>query len=131
MEIEEQLTTAQILCLAQSPEYDASVPDGIFSFFDEHFDFANWKWDDKSHFWQYQDNFYPSSIYYHDAVIYIDDIDKKNTLIESISWLINILQYEHSSEKDQKIAFELTCLIPKFWEISRQENIVFLILMKN
>nr|WP_314589662.1 hypothetical protein [uncultured Neisseria sp.] len=125
MEIEEQLTTAQILCLAQSPEYDASVPDGIFSFFDEHFDFANWKWDDKSHFWQYQDNFYPSSIDYHDAVIYIDDIDKKNTLIESISWLINILQYEHSSEKDQKIAFELTCLIPKFWEISRQENIVF------
>ena len=35
------------------------------------------------------------------------------------------MQYEHSSEKDQKIAFELTCLIPKFWEISRQENIVF------
>jgi len=125
MEIEEQLTTAQILCLAQSPEYDASVPDGIFSFFDEHFDFANWKWDDKSHFWQYQDNFYPSSFDYQDAVIYIDDIDKKNTLIESISWLINILQDEHSSEKDQKIAFELTCLIPKFWEISRQENIVF------
>ena len=125
MEIEEQLTTAQILCLAQSPEYDASVPDGIFSFFDEHFDFANWKWDDKSHFWQYQDNFYPSSFDYQDAVIYIDDIDRKNTLIESISWLINILQDEHSSEKDQKIAFELTCLIPKFWEISRQENIVF------
>ena len=125
MEIEEQLTTAQILCLAQSPEYDASVPDGIFSFFDEHFDFANWKWDDKSHFWQYQDNFYPSSIDYHDAVIYIDDIDKKNTLIESISWLINILQDEHSSEKNKKIAFELTCLLPKFWEINREENIVF------
>ena len=125
MEIQEQLTTAQILCLAQSYEYDASVPDGIFSFFDEHFDFASWKWDDKSHFWQYQDNFYPSSFDYQDAVIYIDDIDKKNTLIESISWLINILQDEHSSEKDQKIAFELTCLIPKFWEISCQENIVF------
>ena len=125
MEIEEQLTTAQILCLAQSPEYDASVPDGIFSFFDEHFDFANWKWDDKSHFWQYQDNFYPSSIDYHDAVIYIDDIDKKNTLIESISWLINTLQDEHSSEKDQKIAFELTCLLPKFWEISYEEGIIF------
>ena len=125
MEIEEQLTTAQILCLAQSPEYDASVPDGIFSFFDEHFDFANWKWDDKSHFWQYQDNFYPSSIDYHDAVIYIDDIDKKNTLIESISWLINILQDEHPSEKDQKIAFELTCLLPKFWAISYEEGIIF------
>ena len=125
MEIEEQLTTAQILCLAQSPEYDASVPDGIFSFFDEHFDFANWKWDDKSHFWQYQDNFYPSSIDYHDAVIYIDDIDKKNTLIESISWLINILQDEHSSDKDQKIAFELTCLLPKFWVISYEKGIIF------
>lgn len=125
MEIEEQLTTAQILCLAQSHEYDASVPDGIFSFFDEHFDFASWKWDDKSHFWQYQDNFYPSSFDYQDAVIYIDDIDKKNRSIESISWLINTLQDEHSSEKDQKIAFELTCLLPKFWEISREENIAF------
>ena len=125
MEIQQQLTTAQILCLAQSPEYDASVPDGIFSFFDEHFDFASWKWDDKSRFWQYQDNFYPSSFGYQDAVIYIDDMDKKNTLIESILWLINILQDEHSCEKEQKIAFELTCLIPKFWEISRQENIVF------
>ena len=125
MEIQEQLTTAQILCLAQSSDYDAGIPDEIFPFFDEHFDFAIWKWDDKSHFWQYQDNFYPSSFDYQDAVIYIDDIDRKNTLIESISWLINILQDEHSSEKDQKIAFELTCLIPKFWEISRQENIVF------
>ena len=125
MEIQEQLTTAQILCLAQSYEYDASVPDGIFSFFDEHFDFASWKWDDKSHFWQYQDNFYPSSFDYQDAVIYIDDIDKKNTLIESISWLINTLQDEHSSEKDQKIAFELTCLLPKFWAISYEEGIIF------
>lgn len=120
MEIQQQLTTAQILCLSQSSEYDASVPDGIFSFFNEHFDFASWKWDDKSHFWQYQDNFYPSSFDYR-----IDDIDKKNTLIESISWLINILQDEHSSEKDQKIAFELTCLIPKFWEISYEEGIIF------
>ena len=125
MEIQEQLTTAQILCLAQSYEYDASVPDGIFSFFDEHFDFASWKWDDKSHFWQYQDNFYPSSFDYQDAVIYIDDIDKKNTLIESISWLVKILQDEHSSEKDQKIAFELTCLLPKFWAISYEEGIIF------
>ena len=125
MEIQQQLTTAQILCLAQSHEYDVSVPDGIFSFFDEHFDFASWKWDDKSHFWQYQDNFYPSSFDYQDAVIYIDDIDKKNTLIESISWLINILQDEHPSEKDQKIAFELTCLLPKFWAISYEEGIIF------
>ena len=125
MEIQEQLTTAQILCLAQSYEYDASVPDGIFSFFNEHFDFAIWKWDDESDFWQYCDNFYPSSINYHDAVIYIDDMDKKNRLIQSISWLINTLQDEHSSEKDQKIAFELTFLLPKFWEISYEEGIIF------
>ena len=125
MEICEQLTTAQILHLAQSPDYSSHLPDEIFSFFDEHFDFASWKWDDKSHFWQYQDNFYPSSFDYQDAVIYIDDIDKKNTLIESISWLINILQDEHPSEKDQKIAFELTCLLPKFWAISYEEGIIF------
>lgn len=125
MEIEEQLTTAQILCLAQSHKYDASVPDGIFSFFDEHFDFVILKWDDKSYFWRYCDNFYPSSINYHDAVIYIDDMDKKNRLIQSISWLINTLQDEHSSEKDQKIAFELTCLLPKFWAISYKEGIIF------
>lgn len=125
MEIQQRLTTAQILCLAQSSEYDASVPDGIFSFFNEHFDFAIWKWDDESDFWQYYDNFYPSSINYHDAVIYIDDMDKKNRLIQSISWLINTLQDEHSSEKDQKIAFELTCLLPKFWAISYKEGIIF------
>ena len=125
MEIQEQLTTAQILCLAQSSDYDAGIPDEIFSFFDKHFDFASWKWDDKFYFWQYQDNFYPSSFGYQDAVIYIDDRDKKNRLIESISWLLNILQDEHSSEKDQKIAFELTCLIPKFWEISYEEGIIF------
>ena len=125
MEIQEQLTTAQILCLAQSSEYDASVPDGIFSFFDEHFDFAILKWDDKSYFWQYQDNFYPSSFGYQDAVIYIDDMDKKNRLIQSISWLINTLQDGNSSEKDQKIAFELTCLIPKFWAICYEEGIIF------
>ena len=125
MEIQQQLTTAQILCLAQSSEYDASVPDGIFSFFNEHFDFANWKWKGKDHFWQYCDNFYPSSIDYHDSVIYIDNLDKKNRLIESISWLINTLQDEHSSEKDQKIAFELTCLLPKFWAISYEEGIIF------
>ena len=125
MEIQQQLTTVQILCLAQSSEYDASVPDGIFSFFNEHFDFAIWKWDDESYFWRYCNNFYPSSIDYHDAVIYVDDMDKKNRLIESISWLINTLKDEHSSEKDQKIAFELTCLLPKFWKISRQENIAF------
>ena len=125
MEIQEQLTTAQILCLAQSSDYDVGIPDEIFSFFDEHFDFAIWKWDDKSYFWQYQDNFYPSSFGYQDAVIYIDDMDKKNRLIESISWLINILQDEHSSDKDQKIAFELTCLIPKFWAICYEEGIIF------
>ena len=124
MEICEQLTTAQILHLAQSPDYSSHLPDEIFSFFDEHFDFASWKWDDKSHFWQYQDNFYPSSDY-QDAVIYIDDIDKKNRLIESISWLINTLQDEHSSEEDQKIAFELTCLLPKLWAISYEEGIIF------
>ena len=125
MEIQEQLTTAQILCLAQSSDYDAGIPDEIFPFFDEHFDFAIWKWDDKTHFWQYLDNCYPSSIDYHNAVIYIDDTDKKNRLIESISWLLNTLQDEHSSEKDQKIAFELTCLLPKFGAISYEEGIIF------
>ena len=125
MEIQEQLTTAQILCLVQSSDYDAGIPDKILSLFGKHFDFANWKWKEKDHFWQYYNNFYPSSIDYHDAVIYIDNLDKKNRLIESISWLINTLQDEHSSEKDQKIAFELTYLLPKFWEISHEEDIVF------
>ena len=125
MEIQEQLTTAQILYLAQSSDYDVGILDEIFSLFDEHFDFAIWKWDDKTYFWQYWDNCYPSRIDYHNAVIYIDDMDKKNRLIESISWLLNTLQDEHSSEKDQKIAFELTCLLPKFWEISYEEGIIF------
>ena len=125
MEICEQLTTAQILHLAQSLDYSSYLPDEIFSFFDKNFNFNSWKWDDEHLFWQYYNNFYPSSIDYHDAVIYIDNPDKKNRLIESISWLINTLQDEHSSEKDQKIAFELTCLLPKFWAISYEEGIIF------
>ena len=125
MEICEQLTTAQILHLAQSLDYSSCLPDEIFSFFDKDFNFNSWKWDDEHLFWQYYNNFYPSSIDYHDAVIYIDNPDKKNRLIESISWLINTLQDEHSSEKDQKIAFELTCLLPKFWAISYEEGIIF------
>ena len=125
MEICEQLTTAQILHLAQSLDYSSYLPDEIFSFFDKNFNFNSWKWDDEHLFWQYYNNFYPSSIDYHDAVIYIDNLDKKNRLIESISWLINTLQDEHSSEKDQKIAFELTFLLPKFWAISYEEGIIF------
>lgn len=125
MEICEQLTTDQILHLAQSLDYSSCLPDEIFSFFDKNFNFNSWKWDDEYLFWQYYNNFYPSSIDYHDAVIYIDNPDKKNRLIESISWLINTLQDEHSSEKDQKIAFELTCLLPKFWAISYEEGIIF------
>ena len=35
------------------------------------------------------------------------------------------MQDEHPSEKDQKIAFELTCLLPKFWAISYEEGIIF------
>ena len=125
MEICEQLTTAQILHLARSLDYSSCLPDEIFSFFDKDFNFNSWKWDDEHLFWQYYNNFYPSSIDYHDAVIYIDNPDKKNRLIESISWLINTLQDEHSSEKDQKIAFELTCLLPKFGAISYEEGIIF------
>ena len=111
--------------MAQSPDYSSYLPDEIFSFFDKNFNFNSWKWDDEHLFWQYYNNFYPSSIDYHDAVIYIDNPDKKNRLIESISWLINTLQDEHSSEKEQKIAFELTYLLPKFWAISYEEGIIF------
>ena len=111
--------------MAQSPDYSSYLPDEIFSFFDKNFNFNSWKWDDEHLFWQYYNNFYPSSIDYHDAVIYIDNPDKKNRLIESISGLINTLQDEHSSEKEQKIAFELTYLLPKFWAISYEEGIIF------
>lgn len=124
MEIHE-LTTAQILHLAQSSDYSSCLPEEIFSFFDEHFDFANWKWNDKHLFWQYCNEHYPSSINYQDAVVYIDDIGQKSRLIESISWLIEILQDEQSCEKNQKIAFELSCLLPKFWEVGHEEGISF------
>lgn len=125
MEIQQQLTTAQILHLAQSPDYSSHLPDEIFSFFDKNFNFDSWKWDDQHLFWQYCDEHYPSSMDYKNTTIYINDINKKTKLIKSISWLINTLQDEHSSEKDQKIAFELTFLLPKFWAISYEEGIIF------
>ncbi len=125
MEICEQLTTAQILHLAQSLDYSSYLPDEIFSFFDKNFNFDSWKWDDEHLFWQYCNEHYPSSMNSQNTTIYINDINKKTKLIKSISWLVKILQDEHSSEKDQKIAFELTYLLPKFWEISHEEDIVF------
>ena len=125
MEICEQLTTAQILHLAQSLDYSSYLPDKIFSFFDKNFNFDSWKWDDEHLFWEYCNEHYPSSMDYQNTTIYINDINKKTKLIKSISWLVKILQDEHSSEKDQKIAFELTYLLPKFWEISHEEDIVF------
>ena len=125
MEICEQLTTAQILHLAQSPDYSSYLPDEIFSFFDKNFNFDSWKWDDEHLFWQYCNEHYPSSMGDQNTTIHINDINKKTKLIKSISWLVEILQDEHSSEKDQKIAFELTDLLPKFWEISHEEDIVF------
>ena len=125
MEICEQLTTAQILHLAQSPDYSSYLPDEIFSFFDKNFNFDSWKWDDEHLFWQYCNEHYPSSMNSQNTTIYINDINKKTKLIKSISWLVKILQDEHSSEKDQKIAFELTFLLPKFWEISYEEGIIF------
>ena len=125
MEICEQLTTAQILHLAQSPDYSSYLPDEIFSFFDKNFNFDSWKWDDEHLFWQYCDEHYPSSMDYQNTTIHINDINKKTKLIKSISWLVEILQDEHSSEKDQKIAFELTFLLPKFWAISYEEGIIF------
>ena len=125
MEIQEELTTIQVLRQVQSFDYQSTIPDEILSFFDEHFNFSSWSWDDKYLFHQYVNNLYPSSINYQDTVIYIDDPDKKSRLLESVSWLIKILQDEQSSEKNQKIAFELTCILPEFWAISHEEKIDF------
>lgn len=99
MEIQEELTTIQVLRQVQSFDYQSTIPDEILSFFDEHFNFSSWSWDDKYLFHQYINNLYPSSINYQDTVIYIDDSDKKSRLLESVSWLIKILQDEQSSEK--------------------------------
>ena len=125
MEIQEELTTIQVLRQVQSFDYQSTIPDEILSFFDEHFNFSSWSWDNKYLFHQYINNLYPSSINYQDTVIYIDDPGKKSRLLESASWLIKILQDEQSSEKNQKIAFELTCILPEFWAISHEEKIDF------
>lgn len=125
MEIQNQLTIHQVLSLARSTDYRSCVHDEIFSFFNEHFDFAIWKWDDKYSFQKYLNNFYSLQSNIYNGTIYIDNIDKKGKLIESVSWLIETLQNELSSEKNQKIAFELTYIIPKFWAISHEEKIIF------
>lgn len=124
MEIQ-KLTTVEILRLAQSSDYHSNVPNEIFSFFDKDFNFAIWKWNNKHSFWQYLNNFYPSNINYQKTVIYLDDMDKKRRLIESVSWLVTVLKDEQANKKDQMVAFELTCIVPNFWEISHEEKIVF------
>lgn len=129
----QQVSVKDIIILSQGTEINAQIPQEIQHFFDNNFDFLQWKWSEKQEFWFYLDNFYPKSMGYQSNIIYFDEdaCQKKQQLIESLAWIIKILQYENADPKELQIAFELTCIVPNFWQIAIQENIQFSILAKN
>lgn len=129
----QKVSVKDIIILSQGTEITAQIPKGIQQFFDDNFDFLQWKWTNKYEFWNYLNNFYPKSMDCQSNIIYLDEdsYQKKQQLIESLAWIIQILQYENVNPKELKIAFELSCIVPNFWQIAIQENIQFSIFSKN
>ncbi|WP_373767085.1 hypothetical protein [Glaesserella sp.] len=127
------ISVKDIIILSQCTEITAKIPQEIQQFFDDNFDYLQWEWSEKQEFWLYLDNFYPKSMDYQSNIIYLDEdaCQKKQQLIESLAWIIKILQYENADLKELQIAFELVCIVPNFWEITAQENIRFSIFAKN
>lgn len=125
MEIQEQLTVKEIFNLAKMPNVIRSIPDEVYKFFENNFDFEQWQWKEREIFWQFLDEYYPKSIDCQKDIIYIDDLSKKEYLIGSMAWIIETLQDEQATLENQKIAFELTCCVPHFWQISYEEGYSF------
>ena len=125
MGIQEQLTVKETFNLAKMLNIIRSIPDEVYKFFESNFDFEQWQWKQREEFWQFLDKYYPRSIDYQKDIFYIDDLAKKEYLIKSIAWIVEILQDEQATPENQRIAFELTCCIPNFWQISYEENYSF------
>lgn len=125
MEIQEQLTVKEIFNLAKMSDVIRSIPDEVYKFFEANFDFIQWKWKERDTFWQFLDKYYPQSIDYQKDILYIDNLAQKECLIGSIAWIVETLQDEQATPVNQKIAFELTCCVPNFWQISYEEGCLF------
>lgn len=129
----QKISVKDIIILSQGTEITAQIPKGIQQFFDDNFDFLQWKWTSKYEFWNYLNRFYPESMDYQSSIIYLDEggRQKKQQLIESLAWIIQVLQCEKINVKDLQMAFELVCIVPNFWQVTAQENIIFSFLAKN
>lgn len=129
----QKISVKDIIILSQGTEITAQIPKGIQQFFDDNFDFLQWKWTSKYEFWNYLNKFYPESMDYQSSIIYLDEggRQKKQQLIESLAWIIQVLQCENNNVKDLQMAFELVCIVPNFWQVTAQENIRFSVLAKN
>ncbi|MFU2136457.1 hypothetical protein [Gallibacterium anatis] len=125
MEIQEQLTVKQIFNLVKMANITQEIPNEVYRFFEVNFNFEQWQWKNREEFWRCLNEHYPQSLDYHGNIIYVEDFSKKQNLIKTIAWIIKILQDEYSTHKNQKIAFELTCLIPNFWEVSYEAGYLF------
>lgn len=129
----QKISVKDIIILSQGTEITAQIPKGIQQFFDDNFDFLQWKWTSKYEFWNYLNRFYPESMDYQSSIIYLDEggRQKKQQLIESLAWIIQVLQCENNNVKDLQMAFELVCIVPNFWQVTAKENIRFSVLAKN
>lgn len=120
----QKLSTQELLTLSQKDNIKPELSRKIGYFFNKYLDFKNWK--RNTDFYYYLGKLsLPRQIDYQNNIVYFDNDDEKITLLETLAWIILILQNENSDEESQKIAFELSCIVPNFWQITNQENIHF------
>ena len=103
----------------------SKIPDEVTLFFNKNFDFKNWKWSSKHDFWKFLDTIFNCSCDRQNEIIYFKKSKDKLLLIELVNYIIYTLQDEDTSEYNKKIAFELSCMVPNFWQNCIKKNILF------
>lgn len=120
----QQLSTQELLILSQQDNIKPELSIKIRYFFNKYLDFKNWKINTDFYYF-FQNLPLPRQIDYQNNIVYFDNEDEKANLLETLSWVILTLKNEDSDEELQQIAFELSCIVPNFWQVISQENIKF------
>lgn len=120
----QQLSTQELLILSQQDNIKPELSIKIMYFFNKYLDFKNWK-RNTDFYYYFQNLSLPRQIDYQNNIVYFNNEDEKINLLETLAWVILTLKNEDSDEESQQIAFELSSIVPNFWQVTNQENIYF------
>lgn len=123
MEIQ-KLSVQELLILSQKDNIKPELSIKIMYFFNKYLDFKNWK-RNTAFYYYFQNLSLPRQIDYQNNIVYFNNEDEKINLLETLAWVILTLKNEDSDEKSQQIAFELSSIVPNFWQVTSQGNIQF------